>query len=86
MSNRERMLDLNREAEDQTSRLRSMNRVVNESNDTTTNIMRELGDQKEKINNQINLVSLRPCRATTSGDRSSRLTRRLAKCNAATSA
>lgn len=40
MSHRERQLDLNREAEDQTGRLKSMNRVVNESNDTTTNIMR----------------------------------------------
>lgn len=46
MSNRERMLDLNREAEDQTNRLRMMNRVVNESGETTNNIMRELGDQK----------------------------------------
>lgn len=40
------MLDLNREAEDQTNRLRNMNRVVNESGETTNNIMRELGDQK----------------------------------------
>ncbi len=46
MSDRERMLDLNREAEDQNNRLRMMNRVVNESNDTTNNIMRELGDQR----------------------------------------
>ena len=58
MSNRERQLDLNREAEDQVNRLRMMNRVVNESNDTTNNIMRELGDQKDKINNHINLVSM----------------------------
>jgi hypothetical protein len=46
MTNRDRLLDLNRDAEDQTNRLRMMNRVVNESNDTTNNIMRELGDQR----------------------------------------
>ena len=52
------MLDLNREAEDQTNRLRMMNRVVNESDNTTNNIMRELGDQKDKIHHQINMVNL----------------------------
>jgi hypothetical protein len=56
MTNRERMLDLNRNAEDQTNRLRMMNRVANETQNTSNNIMRELGDQKEKINNQINMV------------------------------
>ena len=69
MSSRERMLDLNREADDQTNRLRMMNRVVNESNDTTNNIMRELGDQKEKIHNQINMVLHWLDRVTKSGDR-----------------
>lgn len=56
MSNREKMLDLNRETEDQTNRLRMMNRVANETQDTSNNIMRELGQQKEKISNQINMV------------------------------
>jgi hypothetical protein len=57
MSNREKMLDLNRETEDQTNRLRMMNRVANETQDTSNNIMRELGQQKEKISNQINMVN-----------------------------
>jgi hypothetical protein len=69
MSNRERMLDLNREADDQTNRLRMMNRVVNESNETTNNIMRELGDQREKINNHIGLVQLPVSRVTKSETR-----------------
>lgn len=56
MSNREKMLDLNRETEDQTNRLRMMNRVANETQETSNNIMRELGQQKEKISNQINMV------------------------------
>ena len=65
MSNRERMLDINREAEDQTNRLRMMNRVVNESDNTTNNIMRELGDQKDKIHHQINMVVQYKLRVTT---------------------
>jgi len=69
MSNRERMLDLNREAEDQTNRLRMMNRVVNESDNTTNNIMRELGDQKDKIHHQINMVNLSELRVMRSKDR-----------------
>ena len=40
MSNRERMLDLNREAEDQTNRLRMMNRTQAETQNTSDNIMR----------------------------------------------
>lgn len=66
MSNRERMLDLNREADDQTNRLRMMNRVVNESNETTNNIMRELGDQHEKIKKHIDLVRFLLLRTTRS--------------------
>lgn len=46
MSNKEKMLDLNRETEDQTNRLRMMNRVANETQNTSNNIMRELGEQK----------------------------------------
>lgn len=56
MTNRERMLDLNRNAEDQTNRLRMMNRVANETQNTSNNIMRELGDQKDKIINANNMV------------------------------
>lgn len=58
MTNRERMLDLNRNAEDQTNRLRMMNRVANETQNTSNNIMRELGDQKDKIINANNMVRL----------------------------
>lgn len=76
MSSRERMLDLNREADDQTNRLRMMNRVVNESNETTNNITRELGDQREKIQNHINMVLACLLRATKSTTRSGKLTRR----------
>lgn len=47
-----------------------MNRVANETQDTSNNIMRELGDQKEKIQNQINMVPPLPPRAMKSADRS----------------
>lgn len=50
------MFDINSQTEDQTNRFRMMNRVTNETQDTCNNIMRKLGDQKEKINNQINMV------------------------------
>jgi hypothetical protein len=53
-----------------------MNRVANETQNTSNNIMRELGDQKEKINNQINMVPPLPRRATTSADRSRLPTRK----------
>lgn len=56
-----------------------MNRVANETQNTSNNIMRELGDQKEKINNQINLVTLFTCRAIKFEDKSRPLIRRLAK-------
>lgn len=46
MSARDRQIDINREVEDQTNRLRNMNRVVNDTTDTTNNIMFALGDQK----------------------------------------
>jgi hypothetical protein len=46
-----------------------MNRVANETQNTSNNIMKELGDQKEKIHNQINMVALLPLRATRSRDR-----------------
>jgi hypothetical protein len=49
-----------------------MNRVANETQNTSNNIMRELGDQKEKIGNQINMVGAFPRRATRSGGRSNR--------------
>lgn len=52
------MLDLNRNAEDQTNRLRMMNRVANETQNTSNNIMRELGEQKDKIVNANNMVRL----------------------------
>lgn len=74
------MLDLNRETEDQTNRLRMMNRVANETQNTSNNIMRELGDQKEKINNQIGMVSCSLVRATTSGKTFGRPTRRPGRC------
>lgn len=47
-----------------------MNRVANETQNTSNNIMRELGDQKEKIQNQINMVLPLPRRATRFGGRS----------------
>lgn len=56
MTNRDRQLDLNRETEDQTNRIRMMNRVAAETGETTNNVMRELGDQKEKLKNQIDMV------------------------------
>lgn len=40
MTNRDRLLDLNRDAEDQTNRLRNMNRMANETQNTSDNIMR----------------------------------------------
>jgi hypothetical protein len=46
MTARDRQVDLNREVEDQTNRIRMMNRVAVETSDTTNNVMRELGDQK----------------------------------------
>jgi hypothetical protein len=46
MTARDRQVDLNREVEDQTNRIRMMNRVAAETSDTTNNVMRELGDQK----------------------------------------
>ena len=58
MTDRQRLLDLNRQAEDQTNRLRMMGRQINQSNDTTNNIMRELGDQRDKLNHHIDLVHL----------------------------
>lgn len=76
MTNRDRMLDLNREAEDQTNRLRMMNRVANETQNTSNNIMRELGDQKEKINNQINMVLSYSSRVIKSEGRSKLLTKK----------
>ena len=56
MSNRERMLDINRETEDQTNRLKMMTKVTYETQNTSNNIMNELGNQKEKIVNQIEMV------------------------------
>jgi hypothetical protein len=46
MSNRERMLDINRETEDQTNRLKLMTKVTYETQNTSNNIMNELGNQK----------------------------------------
>jgi hypothetical protein len=41
-----RQIDINREVEDQTNRIRMMDRVTAETSNTTNNIMRELCDQK----------------------------------------
>jgi len=64
MTAKDRQLDLNREVEDQTNRIRMMNRVAAETGDTTNNVMRELGDQKEKIKGQIDMVRMCVVRAT----------------------
>ena len=56
MSNRERMLDINRETDDQTNRIKMMTKVTYETQNTSNNIMNQLGNQREKINNQINMV------------------------------
>lgn len=56
MSNKERMLDINRETDDQTNRIKMMTKVTYETQNTSNNIMNQLGNQREKINNQINMV------------------------------
>ena len=53
-----KLLDLNENLDDQTSRIKLMSRTANETQETTNNIMRELGDQGEKINRQIDIVHL----------------------------
>lgn len=56
MSNKDRLLDLNVQTENQTERIRMMNRTANETNETSNNIMRELGNQREKIEKNIKMV------------------------------
>ena len=56
MSNKERMLDINRETDDQSNRIKMMTKVTYETQNTSNNIMNQLGNQREKINNQINMV------------------------------
>lgn len=56
MSNKDKMLDLNEQLDDQLQRIKQMNRTANETQQTSDNIMKELGDQREKMNRQIDMV------------------------------
>ena len=46
MSNKDKMLDLNEQLDDQLQRIKQMNRTANETQQTSDNIMKELGDQR----------------------------------------
>lgn len=47
---------MNEELDDQIARIKMMNRTANETQDTSNNIMRELGDQREKMVRQVDMV------------------------------
>ena len=53
MTSKQRLVDMNEEVDDQISRIRQINRLANENQDSTNNIMRELGDQGDTIRRQI---------------------------------
>ena len=53
---KEKLVDLNDQLDGQINRIKQMNRTASETQETTNNIMKELGDQGEKIGRQINIV------------------------------
>ena len=56
MSGKQRMLDMSDELDDQLDRIKQMNRTANQTQETSNNIMRELGDQREKMTRQVDMV------------------------------
>jgi hypothetical protein len=43
------MMDINQHLLDQNNQIKNITRVANEAKDTSNNIMKELGDQRNKI-------------------------------------
>ena len=54
--NREKMMDLNQKNLDQNNQLKGIHRLVEEANDTQNNILRNLDDQRGKIDRNIQMV------------------------------